>query len=298
MKPFRHLRYAFESAWQSFHRNASVSFAAVISIGLVLILAGISLLIGHALDQVLQGYRQKVSVITISVADGTTLPTVYEFEAQLRARPDVSSVSFLTKQQVMDQLASNPQNQQLIQQVQGNPVPAEIEVHVRSLSSISQINALARRWVGVDPTNPTDYQGPFINNVLRLSQWLTLGGLALLGILVLVSIVIVMNTIRTAVFHRRHEIEVMKLVGATEWFVRWPFLIEGVLTGLIAAALAVGVVTAGYQPFVERFHSQLFFVPLSYDPTFVTTLGIELLGGGALLGALGSFIGVRRYVRI
>jgi cell division transport system permease protein len=90
----------------------------------------------------------------------------------------------------------------------------------------------------------------------------------------------------------------MKLVGATEWFVRWPFLLEGLMTGLIAAALALGLLTLSYRPFVERFQSELFFVPLSYDPRFVAVLGQDLLGAGALLGVLGSYIGVRRFVRL
>jgi cell division transport system permease protein len=107
-----------------------------------------------------------------------------------------------------------------------------------------------------------------------------------------------MNTIRTAVYHRRKEIEVMKLVGATEWFVRGPFVIEGVMTGLIAAALALALLVIAYQPAVDRFHADVAFIPLSYDPSFVASLARDLLLGGALLGALGSYIGVRRYVRI
>src|SRR5439155_22839547 len=107
-----------------------------------------------------------------------------------------------------------------------------------------------------------------------------------------------MNTIRTSVYHRRQEIEVMKLVGATEWFVRGPFLIEGLMTGMIAASLALGLLALGYHPFVERFQNELFFIPLSYDPHFVNTLGEYLLLAGALLGAMGSYIGVRRFVRI
>jgi cell division transport system permease protein len=298
MRTLRHLRFALSSAWQSFFRNATVTFAAVASIGLVLVLAGVNLVIGHGLSQVLDGYRQKVSVLTISVADGTPLTAVDAFEASLRARPDVAGVSFQTKAQVLQQLSSDPRNQQLLQQIQGNPVPAKIEVHVKNLSAVAAIDAVARRWPGVDPNEPTDYQGDFIANVLHLSDWLTAAGLGLLAILVVVSVVIVMNTIRTAVYHRRREIEVMKLVGATEWFVRGPFLLEGILTGLIAAALATGVVMGGYHPFVARFRSDLFFVPLTYDPSFVTILGLELLTAGALLGALGSYIGVRRYVRL
>src|SRR5258708_38026726 len=134
--------------------------------------------------------------------------------------------------------------------------------------------------------------------MVGVSQWLNLAGVALLAALVVVSIVIVMNTIRTAVYHRRKEIEVMKLVGATEWFVRGPFVIEGVMTGVIAASIALSLPVIAYQPMVDRFHTDLVFIPLSYDPGFITFLARALLIGGALLGALGSYIGVRRYVRI
>jgi len=107
-----------------------------------------------------------------------------------------------------------------------------------------------------------------------------------------------MNTIRTAVYHRRKEIEVMKLVGATEWFVRGPFVIEGIMTGLIAASIALSLLVVAYPPTVERFRADITFIPLTFDPAFITSLARDLLLGGALLGALGSYLGVRRYVRI
>jgi cell division transport system permease protein len=134
--------------------------------------------------------------------------------------------------------------------------------------------------------------------MIQLSQWLGIAGIGLMAILVVVSVVIVMNTIRTAVYHRRKEIEVMKLVGATEWFVRGPFVIEGVMTGLIAAAIALSLLVIAYQPAVERFQSDIVFIPLTYDPNFIASLARDLLLGGAVLGAVGSYIGVRRYVRI
>lgn len=90
----------------------------------------------------------------------------------------------------------------------------------------------------------------------------------------------------------------MKLVGATEWFVRGPFVLEGVMTGLIAAAIALCLLVIAYQPVVDRFHSDIGFIPLSYDPAFISSLARDLLLGGAMLGAVGSYIGVRRYVRI
>jgi cell division transport system permease protein len=272
--------------------------AAVVSITLILILAGVNLLVGHAFSQVLDGFRAKVSEISINVADSTPLQAVYDYQQQLAGDPRVTSVKFVTKDEALVQFKADPNNVVLAQQIDGNPLDAKLEVRVAKLDDVAAIDALARRWSGVDPTDPTNYQGDFVNRMLGLSQWLSLAGVALLAILVVVSIVIVMNTIRTAVYHRRKEIEVMKLVGATEWFVRGPFVIEGVMTGLIAASFALALLVIAYEPAVDRFRADIAFIPLSYDPGFVASLARDLLLGGALLGALGSYIGVRRYVRI
>lgn len=90
----------------------------------------------------------------------------------------------------------------------------------------------------------------------------------------------------------------MKLVGATEWFVRGPFVLEGIMTGLIAAAIALALLVVAYEPAVARFRTDVAFIPLSYDPSFISSLARDLLLGGALLGGIGSYIGVRRYVRV
>jgi cell division transport system permease protein len=295
---YRNLRFALNSAWQSFWRNLAVSMAAVLSITLILILAGVNLIVGHAFSQVLDGFRAKVSEISINVADGTPLQNVYDFQQQLSADPRVTNVRFITKSEALAQFKADPNNLVFAQQVEGNPLDAKLQVRVAKLTDVAAIDAQARGWSGVDPSDPTNYQGDFINRMLQLSQWLGIAGVGLLAILVVVSVVIVMNTIRTAVYHRRKEIEVMKLVGATEWFVRGPFVIEGVMTGLIAAALALALLVIAYEPAVERFRADVAFIPLSYDPAFVASLARDLLLGGAFLGALGSYIGVRRYVRI
>ena len=294
----RNLKFALNSAWQSFWRNLAVSLAAVLSITLILILAGINLLVGHAFSQVLDSFRAKVSEISINVADDTPLQTTYEFQQQLAADPRVSNVQFVTKDEALVQFKADPQNFVLAQQISGNPLDAKLEVQVKSLDDVAAIDAMGRRWSGVDPTDPTNYQGDFVSRMLSLSAWLSLAGIGLMLILVIVSVVIVMNTIRTAVYHRRKEIEVMKLVGATEWFVRGPFVLEGVMTGLIAASIALALLVVAYEPAVDRFKSDIAFIPLSYDPAFITSLARDLLLGGAMLGALGSYIGVRRYVRV
>ncbi len=294
----RNLKFALNSAWQSFWRNLAVSLAAVLSITLILILAGVNLLVGHAFSQVLDGFRTKVSQISINVSDDTPLQTVYDFQAQLAGDPRVVSVTFVTKDEALREFKSDPQNAILSTQIEGNPLDAKLDVQVKNLNDVAAIDAMGRQWSGVDPTDPTNYQGDFVNRMLDLSEWLAIAGVALLIVLMVVSVVIVMNTIRTAVYHRRKEIEVMKLVGATEWFVRGPFVLEGIMTGLIAAAIALALLAVAYEPAVMQFKSDVGFIPLSYDPGFISSLARDLLVGGALLGAVGSYIGVRRYVRI
>jgi cell division transport system permease protein len=294
----RNLKFAFNSAWQSFWRNLAVSLAAVLSITLILILAGINLLVGHAFSQVLDSFRERVSEISINVADDTPLQQVYDFQQKLAGDPRVAGVKFVTKDEALAQFKSDPQNGVLTQQIEGNPLDAKLDVQVKSLSDVAAIDSLGRNWAGVDPTDPTNYQGDFINRMLQLSQWLSLAGVGLLVVLSVASVVIVMNTIRTAVYHRRKEIEVMKLVGATEWFVRGPFVLEGVITGILAASIALALLVVAYEPVVSRFKSDVGFIPLSYDPAFISSLASDLLLAGALLGAVGSYIGVRRFVRI
>ncbi len=298
MTILRNLRFALNSAWQSFWRNLAVSLAAVVSITLILILAGVNLLVGHAFSQVLDGFRDKVSVMSINVADDTPLTSVYAFQQQLQGDPRVATVRFVTKEEALAEFVRDPNNAVLSQQIQGNPLDAKLEVRVRSLNDVAAIDSMARQWPGVDPTDPTNYQGEFVTRMLQLSQWLGFAGIGLMAILVIVSVVIVMNTIRTAVYHRRKEIEVMKLVGATEWFVRGPFVLEGIMTGVIAAAIALSLLVISYPPAVSRFSADITFIPLTYDPTFISSLARDLLVGGALLGALGSYIGVRRFVRL
>src|SRR6059036_2183220 len=106
----RNLKFALNSAWQSFWRNLAVSLAAVLSITLILILAGINLLVGHAFSQVLDNFRAKVSEISINVSDDTPLQTVYDFEQQLVADPRIASVQFITKDEALKRFKSDPQN--------------------------------------------------------------------------------------------------------------------------------------------------------------------------------------------
>src|SRR5438874_3841273 len=128
----RNLKFALNSAWQSFWRNAAVSLAAVLSITLILALAGVNLVLGHALSGVLQTYEQRVAVMNISVRDQVPLRTVDEFLFKLRHDPRIVSVTFVTKDEALAHFAADPRNRDIVDQIEGNPLSATIQVHVRS----------------------------------------------------------------------------------------------------------------------------------------------------------------------
>src|SRR4051812_16599006 len=138
----RNLKFALNSAWQSFSRNLAVSLAAVVSITLILVLAGVNLLVGHAFSQVLDGFKNKVSQMSINVADDTPLPTVYSFRDQLAADPRVSSVQFVTKEESLKQFENDPNNAALVEQIDGNPLDAKLVVQVKRLDDVAAVDAL------------------------------------------------------------------------------------------------------------------------------------------------------------
>ena len=288
------LWFALHSAGQNFRRNLGVSLAGVFTMGLIIFLVGGGLLFTHSVDTVLQSQEQNASHLKIYISDNASLASITDFESRLKADPRVISVSFETKDQAAQQASQNPDISQALSVLGSNPLPASLNLVVRKLADLSQFNAMAAATPIVDKTTPTDYNSDVIsklNAVITIIEWV---GAIIAVILMTISIVIIMNTIRTAVYARRTEIEIMKLVGATDWFVRWPFILEGMLGGLLAAIFSGAVVYAAYRVFVQAAQGHLLSVP--FDGPYTITLLVFLLIGGVAVGAFGSFLGVRRFL--
>jgi cell division transport system permease protein len=288
------LWFALHSAGQNFRRNLGVSLAGVFTMGLIIFLVGGGLLFTHSVDTVLQSQEQNASHLKIYISDNASLAAITNFESRLKSDPRVISVSFETKDAAAKQASQNPDIGQALRVLGSNPLPASLNLVVRKLTELGQFNALAQATPIVDKTTPTDYNSDVIgklNAVITIIEWV---GAIIAIILMTISIVIIMNTIRTAVYARRTEIEIMKLVGATDWFVRWPFILEGMLGGLLAAIFSGAVVYAAYRVFVQAAQGHLLSVP--YDGRYTVTLLALLLVGGVAVGAFGSFLGVRRFL--
>ena len=290
------LWFAVHTAGQNFRRNLGVSLAGVFTMGLILFLVGGALLFTHSVDSVLQAQQAKASRIKIYLSDSASLASIMDFQLRLKNDPRVISVTFENKDQAAREAAQNPDIQAALNALGSNPLPASLNLNVRQLTDLGQFDSMARNTPIVDKTTATDYNPDVIGKLRTVINVISLVGGIIALILLVISLVIIMNTIRTAVYARRTEIEIMKLVGATDWFVRWPFILEGVIGGLLAAVFSGGIVFLGYKLFVQAAQRSLLSVP--FDASYSAALLFLLVLGGVAVGAFGSYLGVRRFLSV
>ena len=293
------LSFAPRAAWQNFWRNRGLSVFAVSVMFVVLLMTGVALVLGHSFNQTIDSLKQKASTVSIYIADPTPMANVVNLENRLRQDKRIRSVSYVSKAQALVKYKQDPNiPPDMINNLEGqNPLPASIDVDVRNINDLNSVASDVQGLPLLDKQGATNYRKEVIDKVVLFSRFVGIAGTVLLGGLGAVAVFIIMMSIRTAVFVRRKEIEVMKLVGATDWFVRGPFLMEGMLAGLLASILAIVVVAGGYHPFVDKVKGAVPFLPLAYDGNFLGILCLQMGAVGIALGALGSYLGVRRFLQ-
>jgi cell division transport system permease protein len=292
---FAALWFAISSSLQNFRRNLGVSVAGVCTMGLILVLVGTTVLATHLLTNVLHDQESRASKLKIYIQDGVSLADIVNLQHQLQTDSRVLAVSFENKDQAYAEAQSKGTDiATAVNALGSNPLPASLNVDVKQLRYLVQLDQVARADPIVDPTQPTDYNSDVTPKIQTAITGIEIVGGVLSGMLLVISLVIIMNTIRTAVYARRTEIEIMKLVGATDWFVRWPFILEGVLGGVFAAVLSSLIVGFAYKIAVGATNGDLFAIP--FDGPFTAVLIAALFAGGAVVGAIGSYLGVRRFL--
>ena len=292
------LRFALVTAGQNFRRNLAVSLAGVFTMALILLMVGSTLLGTHTVNRLLDQEQAKASNLKIYLKDGISLASIQHFEADLRKDPRVLKLSFESKDEAAkDTAISNPNINGQLQMLGTNPLPASLNIETRQLRDLQAIDDIAKVAPVVDPSQHTDYQPVVISRLQTVINYLEIGSVIVAVVLGFISLVIIMNTIRTAVYVRRTEIEIMKLVGATDWFVRWPFILEGVLAGVLAAASSGLLVSIGYR-FLNNKLGGDFFLGTAFDTGYLIQLLGVLALAGVLIGSLGSYLGVRRFLTV
>jgi len=219
-----------------------------------------------------------------------------QFLSDVRQWPGVRQIDYFTKAQALHQLRSEFPNDQALFQLmkQGNPLYDGFDLYAYKPGQIPHI---AHRLRTTPVVQEALDQNLVVTRLEELTKVMTDAGYVIEGMLALATLFIISNTIRLGVFARRREIQVMKLVGATDWLIRWPFLLEGVVLGVVGAAMADAAVLIGYHWVGVQAQKSLSFFPLASSSLVQHSIVLPTLIGGVVMGLLGSMWAVRRFLR-
>ena len=209
--------------------------------------------------------------------------------------PRVLAVVYIPKAEGLRQLRDRLAGQIDTSLLTTNPLPNAVRVRVKNPNNVPSVAARIQKIPGVATV---EYAQDAVTKVLRLTETFGKIGLAMILILVFAAAVIISNTIRLTVFARRREIAIMQLVGATNGYVRAPFLAEGFLAGTLGALLAVGILAALQVEVLPKVMATLSFIPFATAHVDEGRLVLELMAAGAVVGVMGAWISVSRYLRV
>jgi len=290
----RFVVFSLKRAWEGLWRNALMSLAATATMTLMLLLLAGFWIINTGLLAGLDYTQSKVNVVAY-LTDTTTANQLRDLTARVEAMPEVETVEHISRDEALERFRERREGQgeeDLTRFLDSNPLHASLEISLIDATRYSTVrNRLAGEPVVEGVINQTDLVG----SVLTVTGVLQTAGVIVLVVIGLIVLFIIVNTIRLAVVARAEEIEIMRLVGASDGFIRWPFVFEGALVGLLGAAFALGILAAAADP-LGRFMFDFFRVlPLELGSLArdVTTL-VLLTGVG--LGVLGSWVSVRTYL--
>ena len=281
--------YAIREALAAFRRAPLLTGLSGAMIALSLFVAGLFGIVAHNIRLVLQQVEERVEVVAY-LRDDTTPDVVELITSEISSFPEVAAVEYVSKEQALADARSELEEfRTIFGELDVNPLPASLEIHLRAgMESGDAVRAVAERIGSYDAVEETRFGQEWIDKIFVLRRVAAVATAVLGGAFAVVSILIIGTAVRMAIFARRDEIRIMHLVGATDAFVRRPFVLEGMMTGLIGAAIAL---PALYFVFGMLSGS---IVDLEWLPNSWIVAGIAF---GALLGFGASAFAVRRHVR-
>ncbi len=286
--------FSIKRAWQGFWRNAVMSIAATATMVLMLLLLAGFWIIQTGLLAGLQFTEQKVEVVA-DLQDNVIDSQITDLQDRVQALPEVATVTFVSRDQALENFRERLKEQgqeDLTRYLDTNPLHASLDVKLKDPHVFGDVVSMLRNESIVASVKE---QQKLVDQVLTVTNILRTAGTVVLLIVGVIALFIIVNTIRLAVVARAEEIEIMRLVGASDAFIRWPFVFEGAFVGLAGSLITLGILAAIADP-VSGFMVDFFRVlPLQFG-SLSRDLIVLILGSGVGLGVLGSWVSVRTYL--
>ncbi len=295
------LGFFLREALRAMRRNAAPSFAALATVLVTMLVLGVFIPIVQAAQGEAGKVRGRVYVEAF-MKTGATPVQEARVRGELLAIPHVKSVRFVSKAQALkQQMKQNPQGFSLLA---SNPLPDTFHVYADTPGDVLAVrDALQPKGPDgqirmIDPAiqNLSGYERQ-TRKILTITSGVTIAAIAVTALLIIASIVLIANTIRLSLFARRREVEVMKLVGATDWFIRWPFVIEGIVVGAAGAVGAVAILVLAKILLLDPILGDWTLVAALHTIAFPALLAV-LLAAGVGVSAVGSGLSLRRFLRV
>ncbi|HWD65401.1 MAG TPA: permease-like cell division protein FtsX [Solirubrobacteraceae bacterium] len=290
------LGFFLKEAMRAMRRSAAPSFAALATVAVTLVVVGVFIPIVQATQGAANSVRGRV-LVNVYMQNTATHTQEARVLKELLAVPHVRRVVFESKQQALKQnYKIDPGAFQLLST---NPLPDTYHIYPTSASYALAIrSALNPGGKLLDPAiQSVSNHRTDTKKLLEVTNLVTITAALLSVLLILASVLLIANTIRLSLFARRREVEVMKLVGATDWFIRWPFVIEGTVVGAAGAVLAIGVLGLTKVALLDPLAHSWTLIAAPRTISFALLVAV-LVGAGVVVSSLGSGISLRRYLRV
>lgn len=291
------LLYNMKQGFIQIFRNRGMSLASIFSIIAMLLMLGIFFVITMNINLFTEVVKQDYDQVEAYLLDDTSQEQAQEIMSQLEEHEGVVSVTYRTKEDALEIMKERwGESGYLLDSLGENPLPSSILITVDSLDSAGQVAGFAGSLEGVEDIQ---YYQETVETLTDITNFFQIAALVVMVFLVVISIVVVSNTVKLTVFARAKEIQIMKYVGATNWFIRGPFLAEGIIIGVLASLFATGLIAFVYDRIIALVGTQILaivsspLIPVGY---MTGNMVIIFLALGVSIGAWGSIVSMRRFL--
>jgi len=276
--------------------------AAIVTVLVSMFVLGLGLIMFFNFQHAISDLRNKLE-IEVFIKNTASPAQIDDLGDEIRAMPEVKDVYLVSKEEALDRLRKSLQgHEDVLDALSGNPLPPSYEITLKDPERIEEVASRFFDNPVIDNTPGTHdgvkYGGETSERVLRVTTIFLIAGAGFVALLTMASVLLISNTTRLSIFARRREVEIMRLVGATNWFIRWPFVMEGVFTGMLGAAAAAIMVMLTNRFIIESVANKMPFLPFNAEAVPMFWLVLLVITGGTLLGSVGSGLALRRFLKI
>jgi len=293
----RGFKYTISQAFVQVFRNKGMSVASIFSIAAMLLILGLFFFLTVNINLATENAKQQFNTIEVYLLEETSREEADIITQSLLSMDEISGVTYVSKDEAMEMFKERwGDKAYLLEGLTQNPLPNSLRVELTSLEEGELIYEACKNLIGVEDVR---YYKEEVGKILSLTDFIQKGALIIIAFLIIVSVVVVSNTVKLTVMARQKEIMIMKYVGATNWFIRGPLLAEGMIIGCISAMISIGLIWLIYSRLVDLFSTQalLLFSTSFVDVSFMMKNLIWIfMALGMSIGAFGSILSMRRFL--